>query len=398
MDILFLHPNFPGQFKHLAKAFADKGHRTRFICQTHYGRTIKNVELITLKRQAGHEALMSAKLSLFDKIQKISKQYRQGLESMKRAGYSPDIVISHSGFGCGLYVKEIWPNVKLISYMEWWFNPQSPFFNYDPNNKNLAVSQSSIRKSWKRNQSLALELSVSDAIVSPTQWQKNQLPELLKSACEVIFDGIDLNIYKLDNTVAVKENVITYGTRGMDPMRAFPQFISALPEILNNNKAIKVEIAGIDEANYGSGYKKSSWKQWAIELLSSHQLESRVRWVGRLGPGSYEKWLQSSSTHIYLSHPFVTSWSLVEAYCCFTPLVVSDIELTKEICSGCEGITFADHRNTEIISQKIISHVERISNSSQSRLRLSRDVTRFGLSRSLEEWSRVSGVELTTTN
>ena len=124
---------------------------------------------------------------------------------MKRAGYSPDIVISHSGFGCGLYVKEIWPNVQLISYMEWWFNPQSPFFDYDPNNKNLAVSQSSIRKSWKRNQSLALELSVSDAIVSPTQWQKNQLPELLKSACEVIFDGIDLNIYKLDNTVAVKE-------------------------------------------------------------------------------------------------------------------------------------------------------------------------------------------------
>ena len=341
---------------------------------------------------------MSAKLSLFDRVQKMSKQYRQGLESMKRAGYSPDIVISHSGFGCGLYVKEIWPNVQLISYMEWWFNPQSPFFDYDPNNKNLAVSQSSIRKSWKRNQSLALELSVSDAIVSPTQWQKNQLPELLKSACEVIFDGIDLNIYKLDNTVAVKENVITYGTRGMDPMRAFPQFISALPEILNNNKAIKVEIAGIDEANYGSGYKKSSWKQWAIELLSSHQLESRVRWVGRLGPGSYEKWLQSSSTHIYLSHPFVTSWSLVEAYCCFTPLVVSDIELTKEICSGCEGVTFADHRKTENLSQKIISHVERISNSSQSRLCLSRDVTRFGLSRSLEEWSRVSGVELTTTN
>ena len=341
---------------------------------------------------------MSAKLSLFDRVQKMSKQYRQGLESMKRAGYSPDIVISHSGFGCGLYVKEIWPNVQLISYMEWWFNPQSPFFDYDPNNKNLAVSQSSIRKSWKRNQSLALELSVSDAIVSPTQWQKNQLPELLKSACEVIFDGIDLNIYKLDNTVAVKENVITYGTRGMDPMRAFPQFISALPEILNNNKAIKVEIAGIDEANYGSGYKKSSWKQWAIELLSSYQLESRVRWVGRLGPGSYEKWLQSSSTHIYLSHPFVTSWSLIEAYCCFTPLVVSDIELTKEICSDCEEVTFADHRKTKDLSQKIINHIGCTGSTYRSRLRSTRDVDRFGIARSLKGWSRVSGVELTTTN
>ena len=398
MEILFLHPNFPAQFKHLAKAFAGKGHRTRFICQTHYGRTIENVDLITLKNEAGHEALMSEQLSLFDKIQKLSKQYRQGLESMKKAGYLPDIVISHSGFGCGLYVKELWPNVQLISYMEWWFNPESPFFNYDPDNNNLAVSRSSIRKSWKRNQSLAMELSVSDAIVSPTQWQKNQLPKLLKDACEVIFDGIDLNIYKLDNSVAIRENVITYGTRGMDPMRAFPQFISALPEVLKSNKAVKVEIAGIDEVNYGSGYKKSSWKQWAIELLSSHQIENRVGWVGRLGPGSYEKWLQSSSTHIYLSHPFVTSWSLVEAYCCFTPLVVSDIELTQEICSDCEGITYADHRKTEDLSQKIINHVNRISHSSLSRMQFSRDVGRFGISKSLEGWSRVSGVELTTTD
>ena len=341
---------------------------------------------------------MSAQLSLFDRIQKMSKQYRQGLEEMKKRGYSPDIVISHSGFGCGLYVKELWPNVQLISYLEWWFNPESAFFNYDSNNKSLAVSRSSITKSWKRNQNLALELSVSDAIVSPTQWQKNQLPKLLKDACEVVFDGIDLNIYRLDQSVAIRKDVITYGTRGMDPMRAFPQFISALPEILKSNKAIKVEIAGIDEANYGSGYKKSSWKQWAIELLSRHQLESRVRWVGRLGPGSYEKWLQSSSTHVYLSHPFVTSWSLVEAYCCFTPLVVSDIELTKEICSGCEGVTFADHRKTEDLSQKVINHAERISKSSELRQHLSRDVGRFGLTRSLKEWSRVSGVELTTTN
>ena len=341
---------------------------------------------------------MNAQLSLFDKIQKLSKQYRQGLVSMKKSGYSPDIVISHSGFGCGLYVKELWPNVQLISYMEWWFNPESPFFSYDPNNKSLAVSQSSIRKSWKRNQSLALELSVSNAIVSPTQWQRPQLPKLLKDACEVIFDGIDLNIYKFDDSVGVRENVITYGTRGMDPMRAFPQFISSLPEILNRNKEIKVEIAGIDEANYGSEYKKSSWKQWAIELLSSHQLDSRVNWVGRLGPGRYEKWLQSSSTHVYLSHPFVTSWSLVEAYCCFTPLVVSDIELTKEICSDCEAVTFADHRKTHEVSQKVINHLERISNSSKSRPLMSRDVDRFGVSRSLQEWGRVSGVELATIN
>ena len=181
-------------------------------------------------------------------------------------------------------------------------------------------------------------------------------------------------------------------------MRAFPQFISALPEVLKRNEAIKVEIAGIDEANYGSGYKNSSWKQWALELLSSHQLSNRVKWVGRLGPGKYEKWLQSSSTHIYLSHPFVTSWSLIEAYCCFTPLVVSEIELTHEICSGCEAVTYADHRRITDLSEKIITHLDAISSTSWSRLDSTRDVDRFGIPRSLEGWSRVSGVELATTN
>ena len=114
---------------------------------------------------------MSAQLSLFDRIQKMSKQYRQGLEEMKKRGYSPDIVISHSGFGCGLYVKELWPNVQLISYLEWWFNPESELFNYDSNNKSLAVSQSSITVLAKSN--LALEVVVSDAIVLQRNGKKS---------------------------------------------------------------------------------------------------------------------------------------------------------------------------------------------------------------------------------
>ena len=113
MDILFLHPNFPAQFKNLCSAFAEAGHRTRFLCQTHYGRSIKGVERIKLENSAGHEELEKSKLSLFDKTQKLAKQYRQGLTALRAQGLKPDIVISHSGFGCGLYAKEVWPKTKL---------------------------------------------------------------------------------------------------------------------------------------------------------------------------------------------------------------------------------------------------------------------------------------------
>ena len=398
MEILFLHPNFPAQFKHLSKAFADNGHKTRFLCQTHYGRSIDGVERIKLENEAGHEELIKSGLSIFDKTQKLGKQYRQGLSFLKRQGYTPDIIISHSGFGCGLYVKEIWPKVRLISYLEWWFNPESSFFSYDQNNKYLGISRKSVTKSWKRNQNLALELVVSDEIVTPTQWQKNQLPDMLKEKCQVIFDGIDLDIFRFDERTEIRRNTLTYGTRGMDPMRCFPQLILALPEIFKNEPSLNIEIAGIDEANYGLSHKNGSWKKWAIDFLSSHGLESKVQWVGRLPPGKYERWLQSSGTHIYLSHPFVTSWSLVEAYCCFTPLLVSDIYLTQEICEKSNLISYADHREPSNLSEKLLAHVDKIRNHNHLRGNDQRYTARFGVEKSVEKWTHVSGVKLTTSH
>ena len=396
MNVLFLHPNFPAQFKHLSKSFVESGHNTVFLCQTHYGREIDGVKKLTLKNDAGHRALSKNNLSIFDRSQKQAEQYRQGFDALKSQGWNPDLVISHSGWGCGLYAKEIWPKAKLISYLEWWFNPESDFFKYSANDLNLNLTPQSTKKYWLRNQQIALELAVANEIVAPTKWQANQLPPTFKNQCNVIFDGIDLSIYK--NRPEIKRRkIITYGTRGMDPMRCFPQFVLAAKEFLKENKEHTLEIAGIDEAFYGIQPKNSTWGQWARKEFEGYNVEGRVRWMNRLAPGKYEKWLNSSAGHIYLTHPFVTSWSLVETYCSGTPLLISDIPATNEICSPDEGVLRVDHRHHD----KLVESMLQLSESSYANsevLSKLRAPSRFSVKTALEQWSHVSGVELTTSD
>ena len=312
MKVLFLHPNFPGQFKNIVKAASEAKHDVVFLCQTHYGREIKGIKKLTLKGKLGNLHLDQLKASGVKRNHLLSNQYRKAFEQLKENNWDPDIIISHSGWGCGLFAKEIWPKSKLISYLEWWFNPESSFFSYDESNKELNISRNSIKKQWERNQTVALELACSDTIVCPTKWQRSQLPKTFQSNCTVIFDGIDTSIFKQKKKDGNKTGkILTYGTRGMDPMRAFPQFIKALPDLLNIQKDLVVEIAGVDDTFYGPKPKNkkgiTTWGIWAKEFLKAKNVESRVKWRGRLEPKKYVNWLQNSDCHVYLTHPFVVS-------------------------------------------------------------------------------------------
>jgi len=394
--ILFLHPNFPAQFKHVAKAAGKEGHDTRFLCQTHHGRTIENVKRLTLKGRCGHEQLNELAGDQLQRSAKLASQFREGLIKLKESGWNPHIVISHSGWGCGLHLREVWPNCQHVAYVEWWFDPQSEFFNYDQHNTELNFSKNQAGKLWLRNQALALELVSANAIVAPTGWQAKQLPPLLKERCLVIHDGIDLNQFQPGSgTFSRDESVLTYGTRGMEPMRAFPQFIRSLPRLFEEHSNLRVEIAGLDEIYYGGkspeGYK--SWGNWAKNFLNQKNLGGKVTWLGYLSLNAYIKWLQQSSCHVYLTHPFVASWSLLEALACNCPMVVSDVSPVQEICQASKAVvTHADHRDPEAIT-RAISSVLKESKPKRSEAVLEN----YSRAASLKQWGYVAGVELTTS-
>ena len=181
----------------------------------------------------------------------------------------------------------------------------------------------------------------------------------------------------------------------MDPFRGFPQFIKSLPQILSNNKNLRVEIAGNSTVFYGS-YPKGfdNWQTWAIDYLKKNKIDKKVSWKGFMDPNDYLKWLQSSWCHVYLTHPFVASWSMVESLACGSHLIASDIEATREFCGEMDGVSLVDHRvidqivhcvNSVITGCSKIKYYDRTS-----------ELAKLSKESSLQRWSEI--IEKVHTN
>ena len=337
------------------------------------------------------------KLKVTRRAIKLSEQYLEGFKELDKRGWEPDIIISHSGWGCGAYAKHHWPNSYMISYLEWWFSPSSTTYTYDKTNSNLGLNLKASTSHWLKNSLTALELSAADKIVSPTEWQRSQLPKIFKQNCSVIFDGIDTNKYNHLNTgsnlEAKSQLVVTYGTRGMEPLRCFPQFIESLPELIGTFPALTIEIAGNDEINYGGNSpKEGSWKNWAVNYLKNHNCDKKIKWIGRLTEPNYIKWLKSSDCHVYLTHPYVVSWSLVEAIYCCKAIVASDVEPVREFYNQMNMI-LVDHRQIDLITKGIASALQ----TPHKRMPDDRNIMdRTSIGTCLNGWETVTGLNVTT--
>lgn len=256
MQILFLHPSFPAQFKEPASTATKSGNEVRFLCQTHYNKTIEGVERIILKGNCSKDYLDTRGIEGFQRTQELSLQYRYVMKILKKDNYHPDMIISHSGWGCGLYAKEIWPKAKLVAYFEWWYGDStSELYQYNSTNEWLKFSSDMISKLWQRNQAISMELAVADQIITPSYWQLNQLPEVYKTNAIVIKESVEEDILKAMTKIQRRKQdnvfLITYGTRGLEPMRCFPEFINELPSILKKYENVQISIAGRDEIYYG---------------------------------------------------------------------------------------------------------------------------------------------------
>ena len=390
--ILFLHRNFPAQFKNWSKHFSAIGCEVKFICQTHFNRKVEGVERIKIKTKNGYKFCSEepGKKPTMDPSV-VSEQFKQAFVALSSSGWNPDVVISHSGWGCGYFVKTIWPNCKFISYLEWWFAPESDFFHYD-NNKELNINDTKITSYFKRNQTIALELSVANIIIAPTEWQKNQLPKTFRDNCSVVFDGMNCERSKFERFKKSNTPVITYGTRGMEPIRAFPQFIRSLPAVVNAVPDVKIKIAGNDKINYGGARKDGeSWGQWAKNVVKEAKIQKNIEWLGYLDYEEYCEWMKESWCHVYLSHPYVTSWSFIDAIASGTEIIASDISALREF--NFPGIHYVDHRNHDNISYKIVEILKSSNSRCDFRREIPCELTAQG---SFDKLLRVTGLEVAT--
>ena len=371
MNILFIHGNFPGQFKDIAPHLHQfAGGRSFFLTlsDNSQGISIPGVEFIQFKLHRDvnpdtHPYIKSSEVAIL----KGQAVVRALLQLNKDFQFIPDVVICHGGMGFGLFIKAVFPHVKLISYMEWFFtaaNSLSLFEDMSINDR-LRVET--------RNLPLLQEMVQADEIVCPTEWQRSQFPSFIRERIKVIFDGVDTEYFcpgPIPDPLILKDTIsplvfgpekllLTYGTRGMEPLRGFPEFMRAAAVAQQQFDNLEVVVFGNDRSpySYASPHSSGSWKQYLLDELSDSLDISRLHFTGLINYGELIQLFRRSDAHCYFTRPYVVSWGIFQAAACGAKLLVNKFSGIDEVFYDSENMTVCDLDNQDDINKRVIEQL-----------------------------------------
>ena len=319
MNILFLHPNFPAQFRHLATVLA-KNSKNRVVFGTKRKEgSIAGVfkAIYTPSREARPETHHYVR-NLENAVLQGQAVYRLA-EQLKKERFIPDVVYGHSGWGPTLFIKDIFPKAELLCFFEWFYRAHGSDADFDPKEPLTVDDEARIRI---KNTAILTDLYSCDRGLAPTYWQRKQFPQEFHSKITVCHDGIDTNYFqpkpgaklvlpnkKLD--LSEVDEIVTYVARGMEPYRGFPQFMEAVSILLKKRPNCHVVVVGEDRVAYGRSLPDGkTYKQLMLETYD-YDL-SRLHFTGLLPYSQYLQVIQASSVHVYLTRPLVLSWSMLE--------------------------------------------------------------------------------------
>ncbi len=338
MNIIFLHSNFPAQFRHLAAELVKDVNNRVVFCTARTEGEIPGVnKIVYVPSRKPHRETHHYVKPLEDAVLQGQAVYRE-LDKLKRDGFIPDVVYGHSGWGPSLFIKDIFPKSKLLCYFEWFYHASGSDVDFDPDEKLTLDDKLRIRI---KNTPILIDLYTCDAGLCPTNWQKKQFPPEYHEKLNVLHDGIDTNYFTPNNRLELilpsinlnlseAKEIVTYVSRGMEPYRGFPQFMEAVSLLQKRRKKCHVVIVGEDRVAYGrkmhegKTYKQAMLEKYAFDL-------SRLHFTGRLPYSQYLQVLQASSVHVYLTRPFVLSWSMMEAMSAGCLVIASNTPPVKEI-------------------------------------------------------------------
>ncbi len=358
MNVLFVHQNCPGQFRHLAPALVARGAKAVFITQK--GKPaipgVTKVEYAPHRKitEKIHPYLASSEAAVLNG-QAVA---RVGFD-LRGQGFVPDVMIGNPGWGETLYLKDVWPDSPLISMCEFYYRGRGSDVGFDPEFEGGADAP--LRARTRAGPHL-LALEAADAAYVPTMWQRDQFPQVYHPKMRVIHDGIDCERLAPDPTAQLtlpngvtlsrSDEVLTYVARNLEPYRGFHSFLRALPRVLNERPDAQVVIAGGDGVSYGA--RPPDGKSWRDHLLKEiGPLPDRVHFTGRLAYQDFVKLAQVSSVHAYLTYPFVLSWSMLEVMAAGGIVVGSATPPVEEVIQDGENGYLVDFFDLDAIAGKL---------------------------------------------
>jgi glycosyltransferase involved in cell wall biosynthesis len=318
--ILFVHQNFPGQFGFAAKALAEAGHAV--VALGINTRDIPGVKCLRYSVKAPERP--AAGLAQDYEVKTVrGMACALAMEDLKRQGFVPEVIVVHPGWGEALFVRDVFPAARVLVFAEFFYAADGTDFNFDPE---FSRDSLAARARLRLKNSVHLHaLMDADGGYAPTRWQHSQIPALHRGRFEVVFDGIDTTVVRPEPGAMVQlqragvklvpgDEVITFVNRNLEPYRGFHTFMRALPRLLRERPKARVLIVGTDDVSYGSKPAGGgTWRQVMMAEVGAQLPMERVHFLGRVPYADYLRILQISSCHVYLTYPFVLSWSCVEA-------------------------------------------------------------------------------------
>ena len=375
MRYLFIHQNFPGQFRHVSKVLADDpANEVIGIGDANNlkGKPVLHPGIRVLSYQphrSGHKETHHYLRDFEGHIRRGQAVVRLLLKLRDEEGLKPDVIMAHPGWGEGLFLKEVFPNAKIIQYLEFYYQGTGSDVGFDPEFPTTLDDQLRVRI---KNSTQLQSLIGCDYGISPTNWQKTRYPKEFQHKIEVIHEGIDTNVVCPNSSTSITINsqrlqagddIITYVARNLEPYRGFHTLMRSLPSLQARRPNARVIIVGGDDVSYGKRLSEGeTYRQRYCAEVQGKVDWSKVFFVGKLPYADYLKVLQVSAAHIYLTYPFVLSWSMLEAMAAGCLLIASDTPPVREVITDGENgllVDFFDHeRLATLIDQALSSSTE----------------------------------------
>ena len=359
MQLLFVHQNFPGQYRHIAPHLAALGHKVAGIGEKEnvlrQKPVMPGVTLLGYQAPPIDPKALQPFISSLQRAVHRGRVVARGATKLHKSGYRPDVVAAHIGWGEALFLKDVFPDAKLLLYCEFYYRAKGGDVGFDPE---FPSSADKLQRLRLMNAPLLMAIEAADQGLAPTHWQRSQFPETYTARIAEQHDGIDTELVKPDpqaqfklpdgRTLSRQDEVITYLSRNLEPYRGFHIYMRALPELQRRRPKAQFIIVGRDDISYSAKLPAGeTYRKRAMAEVGSKIDWSRVHMIPWLPYRDYLSMLQVSAAHVYLTYPFVLSWSALEAMSAGCLLIASRTPPVEEVVvDGQNGLLtdFFDHQ------------------------------------------------------